>query len=189
MRPFFKIIFRAVPAALVIISLFLTPGSSAGKKAAPLGKKDLRIFYKSKTPLTLFGTPYKKFTRLAGNTGRWEDEEKFRYTWDEGQAGFLKTEKMKAPQLVMITLSENFKTARGIKKGSTLDELLKAYPDEYSTTEGGNGLWYDYRWTAKSRSPKEEDKNFRISFFVENGNVDSVMLRLESEEADEIPVG
>jgi len=176
-------------AAIIIFLLFITPGISSGKKNAPMGVKDLTVFYKTKNPLTLFGTQYNRFTKLAGNTGRWEDEEQYRYTWDEGQAGFIKTGKMKAPQLVMITLSGNFKTPRGIKKGSTLDEMLNAYPGEYSTTEGGNGLWYEYRWTEKSRSPKKEDKNFRLSFFVETGEVKSVMLRLESEEADAIPVG
>ncbi|HOP64809.1 MAG TPA: hypothetical protein PK358_15915 [Spirochaetota bacterium] len=178
-------IFSAITLFIILLTVSC---STAVKRAAPLEKDDLTISYKN-GEFSLLSTPYRKFTNIAGNTGIWEDDNRFHYTWNEGQAGFITVPGLMSPQLAMITLSENFTTPRGIKKGSTTDELLNAYPENFSTSRGGNGTWYEYRWTIKDRPGLTGDNTYRLSFFVEKGVVDSVMLRLESKEADEIPVG
>lgn len=175
--------------AAVVVSVFFSYANTEPKEPGSMGNGDLKVYYGAKTSLGIFSTPYKGFTRSAGNSGRWEDTDKYLYTWGEGQAAFIKTGEMKNPQLVLIVLSDKFRTPRGIKKGSTADELLRAYPDNYETVEGGNGLWYVYKWTAKSKSPLIDGKEFSLSVFVEDNIVKSVMLKLEGDDTSEIPVG
>jgi len=177
-----------LPLALFIV-FSISPAESAKKTAAPLGNNDLKLHYGTKAKLGLFETQYKNFTKLVGNTGAWEDENNYQYTWKDGQAAFIKTAEMKKPELVQIVLNENFKTPRGIKKDSTLAELLKAYPEYSGTTEAGNGLWYVYKWESNSKSPLIKGKEFSLSFFVEDNMVKTVFLKWESEETEEIPVG
>lgn len=173
----------------IIVSMLVFHGETAQSEVIPLGNQDLKIYYDTIKSLELFATPYKGFTDLAGNTGSWEDSEKYQYTWKDGQAAFIMTGEMKSPQLVQLVLNNSFKTQRGIKKGSTLDEVLKAYPGNYTTTEVTDGTWYVYKWTAGSTSPLINGKNFLLSFYVKDGLVDSVMLKLESAETEGIPVG
>lgn len=187
MRRLFKVMILPV-SVLMICSMFIIPGNAKSKNAAPLGNGDLKLHYAKKS-LVLFGTEYGVFTGIVGKTGVWEDENKYQYTWDKGQAAFIKTGKMKKPQLVQIVLNGDFRTPRGIQKGSTLDELLKAYPGVSETTEAGNGLWYVYKWTAKSGPQMIKGRDFSLSFFIEDGQVKNVFLKLEGEETAEIPVG
>jgi len=168
--------------------LFTVSCSTAVKKNMSLEMDDLTVRYK-KGEFSLLATSYINFTEIAGNSGRWEDIKKYQYTWEDGQAGFIRISGMKYPQLVMITLENNFMTSRGIKKGSAVSELLRAYPEEFLTERGGNGLWYEYRGVIKNMPGFKKGTAFKLSFFTENGLVDSVMLRIKSKEADEIPVG
>jgi len=179
-----------LPAFVFILcSILILPVNAAKKNAAPMGNNDLKLHYGAKKTLGLFETDYKQFTKLVGNTGAWEDADKYQYTWNDGQAAFIKTGEMEKPELVQIVLEDNFKTPRGIKKDSSLSELIKAYPEYSETTEGGNGLWYVFKWTATSKSPFVNGKEFSLSFFVEDDKVKSVLLKLAGEETAEIPVG
>jgi len=173
---------------LIVFSLTGLNNYRVYGEAAPLGDKDLELQYAQRI-LVLFGTQYNNFTSIVGNKGVWEDENRYQYTWGEGQAAFIKTNVMKKPELVQVVLSDRFKTPRGIKKGSTVDDLFKAYPDYTDTTEAGNGLWYVYRWTSESKSLLLKGRMFSLSFFVEDGRVKSVFLKLEGEETSGIPVG
>ncbi len=175
--------------SLFIVLMLMLPVQSASDNVDPLGSKDLELSYGSNKSLGLFKTSYKSFIKLAGNTGVWEDENKYQYTWGDGQAAFIKKNEMKRPQLVQIILNSKFKTPRGIKKGSSLDDLMKAYSENCEVTEGGGGYWYTYKWTAVSRSQLINKKNFSISFYVADGLVDTVFLKLESEDTENIPVG
>ena len=188
MKKIFRMVILPV-TVLIICSILNLPLKQARGAAAELGNNDLKLHYGAKQTLVLFETQYKAFTKLAGNKGVWEDENKYQYTWKDGQAAFIKTDEMKKPQLVQIVLSDNFKTPRGIKKGSTFSELIIAYPDFTETSEGGDGIWYIYKWTSSSPSPLINGKEFSLSFFLENDIVKSVFLKLEGEETAEIPVG
>jgi len=181
--------FMMLPVIIMLCSIIILPARSAQKPAASMGNNDLQLRYGSKKTFSLFKTQYNSFTKLTGNTGVWEDENKYHYTWNEGQAAFIKTAEMKKPQLVHIILNSNFETPRGIKKDSTLAELLKLYPEHSEKTEGGNGFWYVYKWEAKHKSPFINGKTFSLSFFVEDNMVKTVFLKLESEETENIPVG
>jgi len=184
-----KKILNAVLFVVLFMIFSISPAESAKKAAAPLGNNDLNLLYGTKTKLCLFETQYKNFTKLVGSSGVWEDENNYQYTWRDGQAAFIKTAEMTKPGLVQVVLNENFKTPRGIKKDSSLAELLKAYPEYSGTTEAGNGLWYVYKWKANSKSPLIKGKEFSLSFFVEDDKVKTVFLKLEGEETEEIPVG
>lgn len=188
MKKFLKMMILTV-TVLTICSILNLPFKPAMGAAAALGDSDLKLHYGEKKTLGLFATQYKPFTELVGNNGVWEDENKYQYTWKDGQAAFIKTAEMKKPQLVQIVLNNNFKTPRGIKKGSTFSELITAYPEYTETSEGGNGIWYIYKWTASSTSPLINGNEFSLSFFLENDIVKSVFLKLEGEETAEIPVG
>ncbi len=161
----------------------------ASAETAALSENDLKLFYNGVKTMELLVTPYDSFTKLAGNEGRWEDDNRFHYTWEEGQAGFIMIEGMEKPQLAQLVLNEGFRTPRGIAKGSTLDKLLRAYPEGYTITEVIGGRWYEYRWIIVSRRRQVNGKSFLLSFYVENGRVSSIMLKLEEKETETIPVG
>ncbi len=189
MKEIVKMIMFPFAVMVLLISIMVLPGDSAPVNGTPLGNSDLKIFYKTGKSLGLFLTQYKEFIDITENSGRWEDENKYQYTWDEGQAAFIKTTEMKTPQLVLLVLDENFKTFRGIKKGSTTEEIIKAYSDNYETIEAGDGVWFVYKWTAGSPVPYINGKTFSLSFYIVDDAVKSVMLKMESEETEEIPVG
>lgn len=173
----------------LILSMFILPLNSAPGNGVSLGTDDLNVYYGTGKSLGLFSTQYKNFTGIAGSSGRWEDADKMQYTWEDGQAAFIKTADMKNPQLVLLVLDKNYKTVRGLKKGSTSDEIIKAYSDNYETIETGDGVWYVYRWTVSSTSPLTNGKTFSLSFYIVEDQLNSIMIKLESEDTEGIPVG
>jgi len=169
--------------------MLILPEKSARADGMQLGIHDLKLYYGDINSLELFATPYKGFTYLTGKPGWWEDEDKYQYTWKDGQAAFIITGEMKSPQLVQVVLNNSFSTPREVKKGSTIDEVIKAYPGNYKTTQVTDGTWYVYKWTVGNISTLAKEKSFSLSFYIENGLVNSVMLKLESPETEDIPVG
>jgi hypothetical protein len=188
MRQIFNLIKIPFFAVIICSALFLQVNSGSAE-GAPMGNNDLKLFYGAGNSIELFVTQYKGFTELTGNSGWWEDADRYQYTWKEGQAGFIKTGEMRLPQLVQVVLSDKFRTPRGIRKGSALAELLKVYPGNYEITEVTDGKWYVFRWTAESALPLVNGRKFSLSFYVKDGLVNSVFLKLEGKETENIPVG
>ena len=181
---------RVFPFLILLAAAILQgPGTRASAETAALNGDDLKLFYNGVKTMELFATPYDGFTKLTGNGGRWEDANRLHYTWGDGQAGFIKIAGMKNPQLAQLVLNEGFRTPRGIVKGSSLEELLQAYPEGYAITEAIDGRWYEYRWRIAGGRRHLNGKDFLLSFYVENGLVASIMLKLEGKETEAIPVG
>lgn len=175
---------------LMIAAIFTSQLNSAPQKDSAFGDADLKINYGSKYSITILTTSDKNFSDLAGKTGQWENTDLYKsYIWNDGEAAFIKTGIKKKDLLVRIVLNKNFKTSRGIKKGSKLSDVVKAYSDNFEQTEGGTGIWYVYKWDSTSKSPLLKDKVFSISFYIIDDTVDSIMLKLDSKETDEIPLG
>jgi len=131
----------------LILVLFsgLTGGVIYAGSSIP-GDKDLKVTYAG-SAITILTTQFQKFSDQMGKKGSWENSETYQsYIWNEGEAAFLMTGSKNKPQLVRIVLHNNFKTPRGIKKGSTFDDLIKAYSPDYEIVEGGNGNWYVFKW-------------------------------------------
>ncbi len=189
MKKMKKLVLLPVFVLMLVSIISLTVKTAAANSDVP-GDKDLKVNYGAKNTIVLFSTQNKKIAELTGKTGQWENSETYQsYIWAGGEAAFLLTGKKKNPELVRIVLNKNFKTPKGIVKGSTFDELIKVYSQNYELNEGGNGNWYVFKWDSVSTSKKLKGKKYSISFYIVDDLVDSVMLKLENKETDQIPLG
>ena len=70
-----------------------------------------------------------------------------------------------------ISNSARFQTKRGIREGSTLQEVKRAYGNEYAFSQYGGEDLYEYKFTAPKGQP------CLIRFSIKNGAVDYISAR------------